>query len=222
MLLLLLFGTLLTVAEEEENQIETGDEFTIDHLEYELLSETEAALSGWESDSEEPRQFTIPDTVTYGEKSYAITEIAELAFAGSETIETVTIGSNIRTIGDYAFSECEALETIQIPAQVEQIGQGAFSGDENINIDIQKGNTSYIYENGLLIKGDSIIFADPVMEECSIPASIKTIQPYAFQGCDYLSEITIPATVNILQENVFAECYGIERIHIENNPGLKL
>ena len=220
-LLLLSFSTFLTLAEEPQDPLEPGDEITVDHLEYELLSETEATLLGYENEGEEPKHLTIPDTITYEGSSYTVTQIAELAFAGSETIETITIGSNIQTIGDYAFSECEALETIQIPAQVKTIGQGAFSGDEDLTMNLQEGS-GYTYENGLLMKDDSILYADPAMEECSIPTTIKTIQPYAFQGCDYLDYIKIPATVTSIKESTFAECYGIERIHIENNPNLIL
>ena len=48
MLLLLLFGTLFAVAEENEDPLEPGDEITVGHLEYELLSETQATLLGYE------------------------------------------------------------------------------------------------------------------------------------------------------------------------------
>ena len=153
LLLLTLLGITLTVAQETEDPLEPGDEITIETLTYELLSETEATLLGYESDGEEPKHLTIPDAITYEGNSYVISEIAELAFAGSEIMETVTIGGNIQTIGDYAFSECEALETIQIPAQVKTIGQGAFSGDEELTINLQEGS-SYTYENGLLIVND--------------------------------------------------------------------
>lgn len=220
LLLVLLFSISFVVAQELEDQLEVGDEFAVDNLVYEVISDSEVAISGWEN--EEMKRIVIPDSITYDNINYSVVEIGEMAFSGCDAIEQVSLGNNIRTIRAFAFSECESLQSIYISPQVTGMEEGVFSGDEDITLQIDSKNTNYVYENGCLIQGERLIFADPAMEECQIPDCVKSIEAYAFQGCDYLSQVRIPDSVHSLKEGAFAECFGIERIHIEDNTDLEL
>ena len=57
---------------------------------------------------------TIPETVTHGEKTYAVTEIAENAFQNNTNLTDVTIPSSIEAIGNNAFSGCTGLKSITL------------------------------------------------------------------------------------------------------------
>ena len=57
---------------------------------------------------------TIPETVTHGEKTYAVTEIAENAFQNNTNLTDVTIPSSIEAIGNNAFSGCTGLKSITV------------------------------------------------------------------------------------------------------------
>lgn len=48
----------------------------------------------------------------------------------------------------------------------------------------------------------------------SIPASVTTIEDYAFVGCNYLSEINIPTTVLEIGTGLFKECSALEKATI--------
>ncbi len=57
-----------------------------------------------------------------------VTVIGEYAFAGSETLESVTIPSSVKEIRNYAFEDCASLTSVAIPSGVTSISWSAFKG----------------------------------------------------------------------------------------------
>jgi hypothetical protein len=49
---------------------------------------------------------TIPETVTYNGKPYAVTSIGGMAFYGCSGLTSITIPNSVTSIGDFAFSGC--------------------------------------------------------------------------------------------------------------------
>ncbi len=78
------------------------------------------------------KRVVIPATVTVNGVTYAVTSIAPDAFKGNKKLTTVTIGSNIESIGNKAFYKCTALKKITLPSGVSKIGKQAFSGCKNL------------------------------------------------------------------------------------------
>lgn len=78
------------------------------------------------SDKEEINVF-IPHRVRLGDEYYTVTEIAPHAFAGNNSIRTVTVAEGVRTIGKFAFSECSQLASVVLPDSVELIDNACFS-----------------------------------------------------------------------------------------------
>ncbi|MBD8973288.1 MAG: leucine-rich repeat domain-containing protein, partial [Clostridiales bacterium] len=77
------------------------------------------------------KDITIPETVVINGETYKITHIDENAFKGNKTVTTVTIGSNIQSIGKNAFKGCKRLKTIIIQSQklnMKKISKKAFKG----------------------------------------------------------------------------------------------
>jgi len=70
----------------------------------------------------------------------AATEIADYAFNRNETVSTVVIGNNVKTIGNNAFNECISLEKLTIPASVTETGRNAFK-DSGLKYVICEGET---------------------------------------------------------------------------------
>ena len=78
----------------------------------------------------------IPDSVT---------SIGYGAFAGCDSLTSVTFGGNskLTTIGDYAFESCDSLISIVIPDSVEVLGDYAFYGCRSLtSIEIPNSVTS--------------------------------------------------------------------------------
>ena len=77
------------------------------------------------------KDITIPETVVINGETYKITHIDENAFKGNKTVTTVTIGSNIQSIGRNAFKGCKRLKTIIIQSKklnMKKISKKAFKG----------------------------------------------------------------------------------------------
>ena len=65
---------------------------------------------------------TVPET--YNEKP--VTAILAEVFMDNQTMTSVTIGSNITSIGDRAFYNCDALTSVTLPNSVTYVGEEAF------------------------------------------------------------------------------------------------
>ncbi|MBO4864503.1 MAG: Ig-like domain-containing protein [Eubacterium sp.] len=102
-----------------------GSTKTIGDNTYTVKSENELVFT---SVSDSATKVVIPAEVTINGKSYKVTEIAKNAFAGNSKLKSVTIGSNVETIGDNAFKNCKSLTKIVIPSKVKTIGKNAFAG----------------------------------------------------------------------------------------------
>ena len=114
---------------------------------------------------------TIPESVTYGEKTYSVTSIGEWAFSYCSGLTSVTIPSSVTTICSKAFRGCSGLTEVTIPEWLTSIGGAAFVECNNLKtvhwnakncsiitynfhymgdflVHSKMGNTSYtVYEN---------------------------------------------------------------------------
>jgi hypothetical protein len=126
---------------------------------------------------------------------------------------------------------------------VKNIGEGVFRGCKKLNsINIDKDNTTYKVENGMLIdvvrlillhyyQNNSINFAfDSIRHigryaffSCSeltsitIPCSVTTIGKGAFSKCSALTSITIPDGVTTIDEDAFSGCSALTSITIPDS-----
>lgn len=71
---------------------------------------------------------TIPNT--FNEKP--VTAILAEVFKDNQTMASVTIGSNITSIGDRAFYNCDALTSVSLPNAVTYVGEEAFMGCDEL------------------------------------------------------------------------------------------
>lgn len=86
---------------------------------------------------------SIPSTVTIKNVKYKVTSIADYAFRNNKTIKSVTIGSNVTSIGEKAFCRCSKLAKVKINSKkLSTIGKQAFYG-------ISKNSTFYAYRSKL-------------------------------------------------------------------------
>ena len=75
------------------------------------------------------KSLKIPDTVTYRNRKYPVTEIADSAFKGQKKLKKVTIGKHIKKIGKNAFYGASALKKITVKTtELKKVGKNAFQG----------------------------------------------------------------------------------------------
>lgn len=68
----------------------------------------------------------IPDNIVIKGTTYQITSVADSAFKNNKTIQTVKMGSNVKTVGESAFSGCSQLKKVTLSKNTTAIGSNAF------------------------------------------------------------------------------------------------
>jgi len=125
---------------------------------------------------------------------------------------TFTIPSTVRLIGSHAFYKCTALTgNLQIPKLVDYIGYYNFYGCDNLSsFSVETGNDFFASDNGALysLSKDRLI-ACPALKSgtFTIPETVKSIDPNAFNNCALLTgPMYIPAAVDFIGEFAFYGC----------------
>lgn len=124
-------------------------DFEVDGLYYNVVSTSDLTCSVTYGDSKYTGDVVIPEEVTYGNRTFSVTqiggsafqyctsltsvtipnsvtEIGGNAFEGCANLTSVTIGNSVTVMASYAFSGCTSLASITIPNSVTYIGTGTF------------------------------------------------------------------------------------------------
>ena len=117
------------------------------------------------------------------------------------SITSVTIPTNITTIGDYAFSSCHGLTSIVIPSNITSIGNRAF-GDCS-------GLTSVTIPNTVTTIDRYAFYFCTSLTSVAIPNSVTTIGYSAFQSCEDMTTVTIGNGVTTIGNLAFQNCTSL-------------
>ena len=175
----------------------------------------------------------IPETITYGSKTYSVTSIDQLTFDGCSNLTSVTVGNRVTSIGSAAFSGCSGLTSVIIPNSVTSIGLGAFQGCSGLtsvtipNSVTSIGNYSFEgtawYDNqpeGLVYAGDfAYKYKGTMPANTSITLKEGTvgIASCAFLRCSGLTSVTIPNSVTSIGDCAFYDCSSLTSIDIPSS-----
>lgn len=129
---------------------------------------------------------------------YGIRKIADWAFAGCETLESIVIPKGLTNIGNYAFKNCRKLRTVEISSGLQVLGNSAFEGCEEL-------------VKVVLPKGVKRIMRDTFsgcqhLKSVEMPEGLERIEDYAFDCCYSLKSIVIPESVKFISEKAFRFC----------------
>ena len=137
------------------------------------------------------------------------------AFNGCTSLKTVTFekGSQLKTVD--GFKSCRSLTTIEIPASVETIKYSAFNGCTSLKtVTFEKGSELKTIEGYYQFYG---AFSDCTsLTSIEIPASVETIEWYAFSYCTSLKTVTFEkgSKLKMIQYNTFRDCTSLTTIEI--------
>ena len=137
------------------------------------------------------------ETLKIGNSSSVALTIGNYAFSSSR-VKNVTFYGRTVTIQNYAFASCDYLNSVSFESGVKTItlGEGAFSGLRSMR---------YIYfkNSSVALTLGKSCFANSVVQNITLPASVKTIPDYCFQRCCYLTSFQIPSTVTTIGKGAF-------------------
>ena len=149
-------------------------------------------------------EISLPDSVT---------EISWGAFQWCGLRKVANLG-NISTIPFGCFWGCGNLESIIIPESVTSIEECVFVGCSKLT-DINFEGNNFIVEDGTIYSKDkTILVAFPTAKgNITIPDSISKIIGGAFGGT-LIENITLPSTIKIIERDIFRDCHNLKTVEI--------
>lgn len=163
-------------------------------IKYKVMSNGKAEITGYSG---------IGNHATIDSKidGYEVARIADGAFEGCGTLESILFWANIEEIGDSAFKNCTALVEISIPNETKNIGAHAFEGCTELSSLVIWGNPDI---------GEYAFAGCMALTEVSIGYNTKNVGAHAFDGCISLTTATIWNADTIIGKDAFANCPNLE------------
>lgn len=146
-----------------------------------------------------------------------ITSIGECALSDCTSMISVDIPNSVTEIGENAFYGCTGLTSVKIPNSVVEIGMFAFSSCKNIEFEVSPTNTKYKSQRGSLYSenGKTLVRASLDEDGCfAVPDGVETLDFGCFSGLE-IDELYIPASVKEINPFAFEES-RIQKLHLSH------
>lgn len=170
-------------------------------------------------------------------------------FYEMENLKKITVEQGISSIGMYAFGSCPSVTEIILPEGLQSLGTSAFYGFSSLTsidipasvnemegchylfgqcynlkaINVAAGNQKYASIDGVVYDKEvkTLLYSPLAKEEVTVPDTVTSINPYAFQIREGNSITT--TTVNLSQSlyDTAAEEWKAYEVFIEGLPGVK-
>ena len=126
------------------------------------------------------------------------------------SVQTVTIGSGVISIGNYAFQDCTSLTNITIGQDVDFIGNYAFAGCTSLAAVTIPDSVECI--NSFVFQGCTSLTS------IIIPDSVENLGTYVFSGCTNLLHATVGNGVtSSIGSRAFQNCTNLASVTIGNS-----
>jgi Leucine-rich repeat (LRR) protein len=146
-----------------------------------------------------------------------VTTLEERSFGWCSNLTSITLPTTLKVIDDYALSTT-SIASLDIPVNVSSIGEGVFFQCSCIAMLTVSANNPYfcVDHNALLdIKKTRLIVCADLSTalEYRVPATVTSIDAYAFENCSNLTSIVLPEGLKKVGDKCFADT-SIVNLHI--------
>jgi len=197
-----------------------------------LVTETPESDFEWDGETIIIKYIGTAETVVIPQRAQ---KISANAFKGNTTITSVTITSNINSIGDNAFYNCSGLKSVKFETTKlgTNCGGNIFQGCSLNSVTFAEGMTTipnHLFINagfesgaGIVIpEGVTEIGADAFQDAVNLSSvtfagnKVVTIKEDAFLGTG-IEEIDLPESVKVIEAEAFRSCTNLREITIPQN-----
>lgn len=154
--------------------------------------------------------------------------IADYQFYGCSQLITISLPSNLKTIGKNAFENCSKITEINIPEGVTSVGKDAFKNCTSLTKTIGASVDAWLgiqfastYSNPIYYS-HNLYIGEEEINELIIPEEITTISNSAFYNCESLTSIFIPNTITKIGKWAFENCINVQTITFEENSIIEI
>lgn len=224
------FGEMIYgIVPQKREKVKIGD------IWYDLDDEASSAVVASSLTESYCGDVTIPPTVDYEGKTYAVNALRTNAFKGyiedttairnldfnaqveelptnifGKSLEGIAIRGNITDIPDFAFQNCDSLHRVVLGDNVKTVGRGAFRQCDIHELTLGKGLETigeWAFSSGYIYGA-----VPKNLTALELPASLKEIGEEAFWG-NGIKELTLPAGVKC-GRGAFGQCYSLSKLTI--------
>lgn len=151
----------------------------------------------------------------------SVKRIGMSAFAECDGLREVTLPEGLINIGSWAFYGCTGLTSVTLPASLKVVDLYAFHGCSNLErFDVEPGNTAYSSVEGHLCDvGKEKLFYCPNGREGKvvIPERMTEIHGGAFGTCNKVTAVLVPASMKSINKYAFLDCHNLRSIHVDKD-----
>lgn len=201
------------------------DKKTPDNLKHEITDSGTVKITGY-TDTTAETEVIVPDEID----GMPVTEIADFSLFNSESVQKITIGKNVQTIGPWALTNDQGLREFAVAE-----GNGYFKTVDGIlfskdmktlvsypsarNIEFDKygqaqNTTDYDIPDGVVTIRSKAFYKCYYVSHISIPDSVTTIEEKAFHRCSDLETLVLPASLASIGKDAFAYCVKLESVTV--------
>ena len=151
------------------------------------------------------------------------TTLTDEAFKGCYALESLSLPSELQTIGYMALADCKNLQSIHVPSSVTDIDDSAFENCRSVTSITfgdalqsapQLRSTGSTSNSQLRRIGNWGFYNCHNLQNLTIPEGVEEIGTAAFYGCTYLEELSLPSSVQSIGDNCFALASKLAKITV--------
>ena len=137
----------------------------------------------------------------------SISNIGDMAFAGSKTLHKVNIPEGVEQIGNECFLNCTNLQVVRLPQSLKSIGVRAFYGCSKLM--------------GMTIPDSVSEIGEMAFASCAwlnwiyLPDSLEVLETGVFENDPKLTELTLPDNVTLVKSRALPNT--LEILVVNNN-----
>lgn len=154
-----------------------------------------------------PTEITLPNSVTYENETYPVTEIQFSQWDSCPNVTKLTLPDTLTSVKSSSFYKFPNLTELTIPGSIKNFG-GSFQNMDKLQSVTFCEGVEEISANSMTRGCDSL-------SEINLPSTLKTISaPAAFSGAAALTSITLPEGLNIAEGSLFSNCTSLMSVEL--------